>query len=320
MSNCTKLKKGGKILLSLLMILSLLFANISNVVYAEGSIGSNIIQVDEFSIIEYDSSEITSDIMQWSKTFRIPLNETTEENDKSATDAASIQSIPSWAEITVGASNSSSDIIVIVQLSGVITPASSFSAILGVYNYLGTGTSSNSVYGSTFYNKQWTYTIPMTNTIEEDIRLMNGQLVKDFQTYEIPTLQVVRYNQVGGSYGSITSAMNGHRHHCFSDWVYSQTTVNRYDSYGNVIGTVSASYSAPVVLLTPEDHYLTASYGSTPAATAYRNTQLSLVQQGKYLEAMQMDINNIRSNFGDRYNIAIDEMWNYAIFELGWYQ
>jgi hypothetical protein len=144
-------------------------------------------------------------------------------------------------------------------------------------------------------------------------------LTHNLTSYSIPSLDAPsRYKQVGGSYGSIPSAMNGHRHHCFADWVYTQTTVNKYDMYHNIIGTVSASYSAPVILMTPEDHQATASYGS--AGAAYRNTQLGLVQQGLYLQAMQMDIDDIHSKFGSRYDGAISEMWGYATADLRWYQ
>lgn len=314
-------RKVSKLLFALIMLVAIFSTSLSSIAFAESETNTGIITIDKSSIIEYDSSVQTAGTMQWSKTFRIPLPPAESgTSEKTSNSSASIQSTPSWFDITIGASSFSSDVIVIAQLYNVITPATSFSGNLNVYNYLGSGTSTNYLYASLFYSHQWTYTIPMTATVEEDVRLVSGSLVKDFQTYVIPTLEVPRYKQLGGSYGSITNAMNGHRHHCFSDWVYGQTTVNKYDSNRNVVGTVSATYAAPVVLMTPEDHQLSASYGSGASAVAYRNSQLALVRQGKYLEAMQMDINDIHSKFGDRYNGAIEQMWSYAIFGLGWYQ
>ncbi len=61
-----------------------------------------------------------------------------------------------------------------------------------------------------------------------------------------------------------------------------------------------------------EDHKKTASYGSGLAAIKYRENQRALVNAGKFDEAMQMDVDDIRSKFGSKYNKAIDEMIEYA--------
>ena len=63
------------------------------------------------------------------------------------------------------------------------------------------------------------------------------------------------------------------RHHCFASEVYSSATVNKYNSSKVKVGTVSAG-TAPCILMTPEDHMRTASWGLGAAAVAYRNSQL----------------------------------------------
>jgi hypothetical protein len=125
--------------------------------------------------------------------------------------------------------------------------------------------------------------------------------------------------QLGGSYSSIADAMGGQRHHCFAADAYSKTTVNKYNSSRQVVGTVTYN-SGPCILMTTADHQQTASWGSSTAATAYRSQQLNLVKQGKYLAAMQMDIDDIHAKFGSRYNTAISRMWSYATGTLRWYQ
>lgn len=125
--------------------------------------------------------------------------------------------------------------------------------------------------------------------------------------------------QLGGSYSSIVDAMGGQRHHCFAANAYDNTTVYKYNSSRSIIGTVGY-YSGPCILMTTSDHMQTASWGSSSAAVAYRAQQLSLVKQGKYLAAMQMDIDDIHAKFGSRYNTAISRMWSYATGTLGWYR
>ena len=56
------------------------------------------------------------------------------------------------------------------------------------------------------------------------------------------------------------------------------------------------------------DHYETASWGRSREAIEYRKTQLELINQGRYREAIDMDIADIRSKFGSKYDNAIKEM------------
>ncbi|MFT0867416.1 hypothetical protein [Pseudomonas sp. CAM1A] len=62
----------------------------------------------------------------------------------------------------------------------------------------------------------------------------------------------------------------------------------------------------------PSDHRLTASYGSSSEAKAYRAKQEELLQEGRLKDAIQMDVDDIRSRFGSEYDAAIEQMLKYA--------
>ncbi len=77
-------------------------------------------------------------------------------------------------------------------------------------------------------------------------------------------------------------------------------------------GAPISSSSGPAVKMEPSDHSKTASYGSGKAAKEYRERQRKLLDQGKLDEAIKMDIDDIRSKFGNKYDDAIKQMKDYA--------
>ena len=70
--------------------------------------------------------------------------------------------------------------------------------------------------------------------------------------------------------------------------------------------------TGPAIWLEEADHEKTKSYGSSKAAEAYRQEQAALVAQGKICEAIYMDINDIRSIAGAKYEEGIKEMLKYV--------
>jgi filamentous hemagglutinin len=56
------------------------------------------------------------------------------------------------------------------------------------------------------------------------------------------------------------------------------------------------------------DHAQTASFGNSRKARAFRQRQKELIDQGRLREAIQMDIDDIRSLFGNKYDEAIRQM------------
>lgn len=78
----------------------------------------------------------------------------------------------------------------------------------------------------------------------------------------------------------------------------------------------SASYlergDGPAIKMEKDDHRKTASCGMSREAREYREKQKSLIEQGKFDEALQMDIDDIHEKFGDKYDDAINEMLEYV--------
>ena len=61
-----------------------------------------------------------------------------------------------------------------------------------------------------------------------------------------------------------------------------------------------------------DDHRLTASWGNSREARAYRQSQAELISQGDFRGAQQLDINDFRAKFGNRYDDAIQQMLKYS--------
>ncbi|MBL3573372.1 hypothetical protein JMK10_16855 [Rhodovulum sulfidophilum] len=67
----------------------------------------------------------------------------------------------------------------------------------------------------------------------------------------------------------------------------------------------------PAIQMDPADHALTASYRK-PRTAAYMRAQKSLVDNANFMGALMMDVADIRSKFGDKYDAAIAQMTTYA--------
>jgi hypothetical protein len=65
--------------------------------------------------------------------------------------------------------------------------------------------------------------------------------------------------------------------------------------------------SGPAIMMDYDDHLRTASHTQTAGSLEYRKKQMELIRQGKFEEAMQMDIDNIRALFGNKYDYAINQ-------------
>ena len=77
-------------------------------------------------------------------------------------------------------------------------------------------------------------------------------------------------------------------------------------------GAPISSADGPAIKMDPADHQQTASFGNRASARAYRAEQQALLEQGRLMEAIQMDVNDIRSRFGNKYDDAIQQMLDYA--------
>ncbi len=68
----------------------------------------------------------------------------------------------------------------------------------------------------------------------------------------------------------------------------------------------------PAIQMDRPDHALTSSVGTTPEAMEYRATIKALLGEGKWREAMLLEIRDVRRVAGVKYNQAIREMLQYA--------
>ena len=73
-----------------------------------------------------------------------------------------------------------------------------------------------------------------------------------------------------------------------------------------------ARENGPSICMEAADHMKTASYSNSANARAYRAKQKELIDQGKFDEAQKMDIDDIRSKFGTKYDKEIEEMLGYT--------
>jgi RHS repeat-associated protein len=98
----------------------------------------------------------------------------------------------------------------------------------------------------------------------------------------------------------------------------SYETVRLMHTGGDVHHTPATSVSSlsreagPSYHMATRDHAQTASFGGTKAARAYRDQQRKLVNDGKWMDAIQMDIDDTRRLFGKTYDAGIDQMVEYA--------
>ena len=68
----------------------------------------------------------------------------------------------------------------------------------------------------------------------------------------------------------------------------------------------------PALLMDVQDHMDTGSWGRGRWAQAYRDIQRDHIDNGRFLDALEMDIDDLQYKFGSRYNYGIRQMLEYA--------
>lgn len=68
----------------------------------------------------------------------------------------------------------------------------------------------------------------------------------------------------------------------------------------------------PAIIMDKEDHRLTASYGNSREAQEYRAAQKELIDKGDFKSAYQMDVDDLHSKFGDKYDAQIEANSKYV--------
>ncbi|SMF22967.1 pre-toxin TG domain-containing protein [Pseudobacteriovorax antillogorgiicola] len=72
-----------------------------------------------------------------------------------------------------------------------------------------------------------------------------------------------------------------------------------------------SEYNGSAISMKREHHRQTASVGNTQAAKDYRARQKELIERGRFRDALQMDIDDVRSKFDHMYDKEIKEMLDY---------
>lgn len=234
---------------------------------------------------------------------------------RSSVGSGTVDMTEATIRLDVDSLNDSKTIKVTINRSMGTRSLNEFSAELRILDIDGKRLSSQMItYSPNFTYKEFTFNIPMLS-VNESVFLVSPKVDINFtfwdSTLYFNTLMGMRYMQYGGPISNI-SAMGGQRHHCFASSVYSNTPVYRFSPSKSAI---LSTKEAPVILMTATDHYKTASYGGN---INYRTDQLNLVRQGKYIQAMQKDIDDIKFLFPGKYDKALKDMYNYAYNTLGW--
>lgn len=68
----------------------------------------------------------------------------------------------------------------------------------------------------------------------------------------------------------------------------------------------------PAIIMDKEDHRLTASYGNSREAQEYRAAQAEKINNGDFEGAYQMDVDDLHSKFGDKYDAQIEANSKYV--------
>lgn len=72
------------------------------------------------------------------------------------------------------------------------------------------------------------------------------------------------------------------------------------------------SDAGPAIQLRPEDHRQTASHPEVYGYLAYQARQATLIAQGRFMDAVEMDIADVSRKFPGRYDSALAQMRRYA--------
>ena len=104
--------------------------------------------------------------------------------------------------------------------------------------------------------------------------------------------------KTGGSYAEVKKISDGNIHEIHHTPADSVTKFDYTDG--------------PAIRMDKMDHRQTASWGNSREARQYREIQEKLVSEGKMRDAIQMDIDDIVSKFGDKYDESIKQMLEYC--------
>ena len=159
-------------------------------------------------------------------------------------------------------------------------------------------------------------TATVTNVAYEDTHatVYNFE-VEDFHTYYVGTESVLVHNNGGNCMKTASAlAQGGSKGGIKTGGAYKDVPANGGQVHHMPANSVSpySKNKGPSIRMETYDHMKTASWGRSKDAQAYRAKQKELINKGLFREAQQMDINDIREKFGDKYDNEIQQMLEYT--------
>ena len=126
--------------------------------------------------------------------------------------------------------------------------------------------------------------------------------VEEYHTYFVGNACIFVHNsECGGSFGSLKKDKEGKMHE--NEEVHHMPAKK---------SSKLSTNDGPAIRMERSDHRQTANSGRSKSAQQYRAKQESLINQGRFREAVNMDINDIHSKFGGKYDQGIKELLNYV--------
>jgi len=151
-----------------------------------------------------------------------------------------------------------------------------------------------------------------TEKFDVPVDVYNFQ-VEDSHTYFVGQSNIWTHNaECGGSYKEV-SEKNKEYNSTQSDYTKKQhahhmPACDAYpDDFSEFMDSYNGKPNGPAISMSQADHKNTSSFGRKAGSDQYRADQKALLQQGKFQEAFDMDVKDIKSQFPGKYDSSIDE-------------
>ncbi len=144
----------------------------------------------------------------------------------------------------------------------------------------------------------------INNTNSDFNRVEDGELPKESSAEKETGVNESQMNEVkktGGSYGELKK----------EGWGWNSEPPKEIHHMPSNESSYLEVNDGPAIVMDYQDHRQTASCGRSREAQEYRAKQKELIDQGKFREAMQMDIDDIHEKFGTKYDKEINQMLEY---------
>lgn len=115
---------------------------------------------------------------------------------------------------------------------------------------------------------------------------------------EVVSKEAAEKIKEGGSYREIKKSCDGATHEVHHMPADGASPLDKFDG--------------PAIKMEKLDHQKTASWGNSIEARDYRKMQSDLIENGKFREAVELDIQDIKSKFPSKYDEAIKDMLEYV--------